>query len=244
VKRLRDLSALGVAALACGIALAACSSGGASAPTTTTSGPQTSTTTASAANQSASEIAAASKAAMLGLSSVHIVGAARSGGQNVGIVFTLTSTTSSGIFAFPSGALEVLVDGSSVYARGTQSFWSGTVGTPAAVAGLLAGRWVTGIPAGSTSQLTSSLNLASFIGSIFNDVTLTKGPTTTVLGQSAIPLIGSDGSTSYVAAEGTPYLLKVTGGSSAKGTIVLSRFNTATPPTVPTKAVNFATVSG
>jgi len=236
MRRARDLCAAAVVTITFGVVLAACSSGGSSTTASTTTSPTT--------NQTASEIAAASKAAMLSLSSVHVVGVVPSGGQRVAVNLTLTSSTSAGTFGIGGGALQVLVNGTTVYAMGTEGFWANTVGTPTAIAALLANKWVTGIPGTATSGLTSSLNLQSFINSIFNDVTLTKGPTTTVAGQSAIPLTGSDGSVGYVAAQGTPYLLKVTAGNSTtKGTLVLSQFNTAIPPAVPTNAVNFSTGS-
>jgi hypothetical protein len=236
--RARELGAAAAATITLSVALASCSSGGSSAETSTTT---TAATASQQSSQSASQIAAASRAAMQSLTSARVVGIVRTGGQNVQTNMILTSSTSAGTFAFGKSAIEVLVSGDTAYARANEAFWVST-GAPAAIAARLADRWVTGIPSAATSGFTSQLSLQSFVSSTFNDVTLTKGPTTTVGGQSAIPLTVTNGVVGYVAAEGTPYLLKVTGGTSTKGTLFIDEFNSARTPTVPANPLNFSSL--
>jgi hypothetical protein len=228
MRRTRDLRVAAVVTFAFSVALAACSSSSGSGE----------------ASKTASQIASNSKAAMSDLTSVRIVGTVPSSGQRVRVAMTLTQGTSSGTFALDGGAMQLIVSGSNIYVRANESFWVNTAGVPASVAPRIADKWVTGLPSSATSGLTSSLSLKGFISSTFNNVTLTKGPLTTVGGQSAIPLTGSDGSVGYVAAEGSPYLLKVSAGtSSTKGSVVFSEFNDAKAPKVPTDAVNISALS-
>jgi len=232
-------AALTVAAVAAlGGGLAACGSTG-----STGSSGSTSSTSSTGSSPSADALVASSVKAMQGLSSVRATGRIRSSGQDITIDWVLTPSISQGSFTTTKGSFQIVTSGSTVYMQADSAFWQ-SQGSGAAAA-LLAGKWVTGIPAADSKDLVSSFNLKQLMGSLGSSGTFTNVGTSSVNGQQAVAIRSSDGSTGYVAATGTPYLLKVVSpNNGAEGSVTLSEFGTAPVPTVPTGAVDLNTLAG
>jgi hypothetical protein len=110
--------------------------------------------------------------------------------------------------------------GDKLWLRGA-SFWKGTLG--AALAERIGDRWVL-VPdnvlaasGGSLSALTDMDGIASQIISPEPGADINKGPLASVNGVSAVQLTDAQaGSTLYVAADGTPYPLRLSPKQSGK----------------------------
>lgn len=187
------------------------------------------------------------EAAMKGLKSFHISGSVTDSGQKIGLDLVVESSgPGGGTMTMNGSSFQLVVNGSKIYFKGDQSFWQKVGGVNSSVAGLLAGKWVTGVPGSSDLQSFAQLtNVDSFVSGLAsgsdNGSSGSKGSVTTFHGQSALPIKSSDG-TAYVAASGKPYLLGLQGGS--QGSLTFDQFNSATAPSVPSNAVDFGNLSG
>jgi hypothetical protein len=187
------------------------------------------------------------EAAMKGLKSFHLSGSVTDSGQTIGLDLVLeNSGPGGGKMTINGSTFQLVVNGSSIYFKGDQSFWQKSGGVNASVANLLAGKWVTGVPSSSDlSGLAQLTNVANFVSGLSSGSASgsqgTKGSVATFHGQRALPIRSSDG-TAWVAATGQPYLLGLEGGSQAN--LTFDEFNSAPAPAVPTGAVNFGNLSG
>lgn len=233
------------AALALGGALAGCSSSSSSATTTTSgSSGSTASTGSSTTGVDATALAASTVKAMEGLTSFRAAGTVLSSGERLTVDLIVTPNSFKGTFTTSKGSFQIITIGSTVYMEGDQAGWAG-MGMPASMAPLLAGKWITGLPASTTSGLTGAFSTKQIFGSLGTSGAMTNVGTITVNGQQAVGLKGSDGSIGYVAATGTPYLLKaVSPNNGAQGSLTFSEFGTAPAPTAPANPVDLNSLAG
>jgi len=225
--------------LALGGGLAAC--GSSSSSGTTTTGASTPTTRTSA---DANALADSSYQAMKALGTFRVSGSLVTSGQNLTLDMVLNQNGLKGTFTTSKGTFHLITLASTVYMEADHGFWAAQ-GLPDTTAQLLAGKWLTGLPASATKDLANSFTISKVLGSLDASGAVTDVGTTTVAGQSAVALKGSDGSIGYVAATGTPYLLKVESpDNGAQGTLMFSEFGTAQAPTAPAGAVDFTSLVG
>jgi hypothetical protein len=236
----RSGAALTLAAvLALGGGLAACSSS--SSTGTTTTGASTATTGTTA---DATALAARCTEAMKALSTFRVTGSVVTSGQDLTVDMVLSQHGMQGTFTTSKGTFQIITITGTVYMEADHSFWA-SQGLPDASAQLLAGKWLSGLPASATQGLANSFTINQILGSLDSTGAVTDVGTSTIAGQSAIGLKGSDGSVGYVAATGTPYLLKVVSPhDGAQGALTFSEFGTATAPTAPTGAIDFSSLAG
>ncbi|HET6810100.1 MAG TPA: hypothetical protein VFH50_03750 [Acidimicrobiales bacterium] len=187
------------------------------------------------------------EAAMKGLKSFHIAGSVTDTGQTIGLDLVVeNSGPGGGKMTIDGSAFQLVVNGSKIYFKGDQSFWQKAGGVNASVAGLFAGKWVTGVPGSSDLEgLAQLTNVNSFVSGLASGsdsgTNATKGAVSTFRGQRALPIRSSEG-TAWVAATGKPYLLALEGGSQAN--LTFDEFNSAPAPAVPSNAVDFGNLSG
>jgi hypothetical protein len=105
---------------------------------------------------------------------------------------------------------------------------------------LLGGKWLqTSKDNKDFGSLAQLFNLANLVRAIQPQGSVHKGSITDVGGQSVIALTDSSGNgTLYVATSGPPYVIEIVSRSGESGTIKFNQYQSATPPTVPTGAVN------
>jgi hypothetical protein len=138
--------------------------------------------------------------------------------------------------------------GASVYFRAPDALWR-QYGS-AAVA-LLHGKWVK-LPAADQrfTELASSFDKDNFIAAMTSDGssqhTLRKVGTSSVGGVPATEYKSSDGSQIYLAATGSPVILKIEDPSRGGGTMTFSDYDKPYPfaPPAPSETVDFAKLEG
>lgn len=207
-----------VSALVAGLALVGCGDGDASqggAPAPTTNGVE---------QLSAAKILDRAKAAAVAAGSVHVSGEVVDDEDAVGIDVRFGADGSTGTMAVNGAELELLRVGADVYMKATGDTWDELTGRQG-VGELIADRYVK-VPAGDESfgNLTTFLNLESFIDDVLDPTgELAKGKTTQVRGTQAIGIVDTDkkdGGTLYVALTGEPLPLRIKGpAGSTKGAV-------------------------
>ena len=246
VRRRHTGAAVTVAAvLAFGGALTGCSSSSSSATTTTTgSSGTTSSTGSSTTAVDATALATSTVKAMQGLASFRAAGTVISSGERMIVNLVVTPNSFKGTFTTSKGSFQIISIGTTVYMEGDQAGWA-SMGMPASMAPLLSGKWITGLPASATNGLTGEFSTKQIFGSISSPGAVTDVGTYTVNGHQVVGLKGTDGSIGYVAASGTPYLLKVTSPhNGAQGFLKFSEFGTAPVPTAPANPVDLNSLAG
>ncbi|HEX6394407.1 MAG TPA: hypothetical protein VFZ97_13295 [Acidimicrobiales bacterium] len=182
-------------------------------------------------DKTAAQIFADAKTATSSLRSAHVVG--RFSGvalQSIDVV--VGQSVGGGSVAVGGQQISIFADQNSVYMKATPSAWLALSKDPKI--GRLGGHWAI-FPSGSAFYAQFGINsIQKLVDNTLNQdpKTLTKGPTTTVLGQKAIELHSPQGMI-FVAAKGPPYLLGLQGG----GAVAFTQFNTAAVPTAPQGAV-------
>jgi hypothetical protein len=211
--------------------------------------------TASAATgtaaESASQIVPAATAAMSGLKAVTIKGSGLDGKQPLSFdIMTSTDGDAQGSLSEQGSTISLIEVGSTGYLRANEKFYT-TSGLGKTAAAKVAGHWLYG---SSTTQpfssFTAFLDLKEFLTDLddgFTGSTFTKTGTAKVGGKPVVVVTGydakaKDGGRLYVAATGTPYILKeVSTGKGNTGTVTFSGFNQALTTTAPAGAVSAAT---
>jgi len=200
--------------------------------------------------ESASTIVAQATAAMTGLTSLTVKGSGLDGKQTLDLdVTTSTDGDAQGSLSEQGSTVALIEVGPTGYLRANQKFYT-TSGVSKALAATLAGRWLDGP---STNQLFSSftafLDLSKFVASFnggFAGSTFTKSGTAKVDGKRVVVVTGYDaqskvGGRLFIAATGTPYILKeVSTGKGNTGTVVFSGLDQTVATTAPAGAVSAA----
>lgn len=195
------------------------------------------------ASESPSAILKATSTAVQSLQSVHVQGSGADAGKLVGFDLTLKAGVgSTGSLSLNGDSIKVVILGGEVYINGSQAFWKAN--TSAAVAQLVAGKWLKGPSTGSFASFAEFGSLSKLFQTLFaSHGKLTKSAKTTVRGVSAIGLVDTtQGGTLYVAATGQPYPLEIVnrGKSSGGGTLSFTRFNAPVQITAPSGAINLS----
>jgi hypothetical protein len=185
-------------------------------------------------DKTAAQIFADAKRATSSLRSAHVVG--RFNGVALQSIDLLVGQTAGGGSVAVGGQqISIFADQNSVYMKATPAAWLALSKDPKIER--LGGHWAV-FPSSSAFYAQFGINsIQKLVDNTLNQdpKTLTKGPTTTVLGQKAIELRSPQGMI-FVAAQGPPYLLGLQGG----GAVAFSQFNTAAVPTAPQGAVRAA----
>ncbi len=173
------------------------------------------------------QILAASQVAADAAGSVHVSGAILSGSSPITLDLSLLANSGArGQLSQNGVSVEVIRIGQTLYVKGSEAFYRSLAG-PSATR-LLAGRWLKASASDKGfSSLASLTDLRTLVDTTFaNQGTLTKGPLTTIDGESAIAIGDrAKGGTIYVATTGLPYPIQVVGGAASAGTVTFDRWN-------------------
>jgi hypothetical protein len=193
-------------------------------------------------SKSASEILAASKAAADSASSVRVVGALSSGGTPITLNLRLVSGHGGRGQVSENGlSFELIVVNDTIYIKGSPSFYAHFGG--AAAAQLFQGKWLKApVSGGELASLASLTNFGKLLDqTLASEGALTKGPSSTVLGQPAIELRGPSRSGSlYVATTGQPYPIQIVKRGSETGHVSFTGWNQPVPLAAPAGAIDLS----
>jgi hypothetical protein len=131
----------------------------------------------------------------------------------------------------------VIVTGGAGYALLTPDILRALAGAPASCTGKC-GKYAM-VPPSQVASLVGSWSLAGEIQLLLQSLSgLRQAGTATVSGQRVVVLRGPDNEVLDVAATGTPYPVRITGGSAAEGTLIstYSQWNSVPPVDPPPPA--------
>jgi hypothetical protein len=247
--RLRSLAgSLATAGLTV-LLLAACgpdagtTSSAAGSATSTSSAPTTPAGNGEAA-KTGPQVAADAADALAGVSAVHMVGGGTSDGAPLSLDLHLQGSDVSGTLTMGGQPLEVISTAGQTYAKAPAAFWTSQE-VPASVARTLAGRWVL-MPAeaGSTFDDFSLTKLADDLRKPTDATWQPQVQTSTLDGKDVVVITQSDGSTTTVAATGTPYPLRSEDKGKDAGTVSLSDFGTPVTIAPPPSPLDLSKLGG
>jgi hypothetical protein len=184
--------------------------------------------------RSAATIVTQVKAALRSASSVHMAGKLRSKGTAVGLDISLIRSGGfSGFIQSGGTELNIVNTGKRVYIRVTSAFLK-IAHAPAGVCKRVCGKYIAAPPS-EAKTITGDFSMSELLGSVSGALPrYVKGGTTTIAGQPALALHGSDGSTLYVAATGTPYPLRAIAPKPTNaGQLDFSQWNAVPPIAAP-----------
>jgi hypothetical protein len=158
--------------------------------------------------QSAAIIVSQMKTAMLDATSVHLAGNLRSDGTAVGLDIAMDrSGAFSGSIDSAGTRLDIVDTSKRVYVKVTSAFLR-LSGAPASACQRACGQFVAA-PAALAQSIGGDFTMAKLLGSVRQALpSYVKSGRTTIAGQQALILHGSDGSMLYVAATGSRYPLQ------------------------------------
>ncbi len=194
------------------------------------------------ASKSPTEIVTASKNAAASASAVHVTGSLVSGGVPITIDLTLVSGEGGkGRISQNGLSFELIQVDGNAYISGSSSFYEHFAGAGAAK--LLQGKWLeASATTGSFASLGSFTDMHKLIETaLAQHGTLSKGATTTVAGQSAVPITDtSQSGTLYVATTGKPYPVQIAKSGAGGGSISFSGWDQPVKITAPTNAISLS----
>jgi hypothetical protein len=174
---------------------------------------------------------------------VHMVGTGTSDGQQVSLDLHLQDSDISGTVTMGGQPLELVSTGGRTYAKAAASFWTAQQ-VPASVARKLGGAWVL-LPAEAAAPFDFSLTkLADQLRKPEKTTWQPQVQKGTYQGQDVVVITESDGSTTDVAAIGTPYPLHSEDKGTDPGTVTLSDFGTKVAITAPPSPIDLAKLAG
>jgi hypothetical protein len=198
------------------------------------------------AAKSPSAIVAAARAAIGGVSTVHVYGSGIENGEPISLNLSLVAGRGGrGTVTENGAAFQLVVIGKTLYFEGSAAFWKKAGGGSAATA-LFAGRW---LKAPTTGQFASVVAFTS-IKSLFAELlapkgSLSKGALSTVLGQQVVPVTDhSDGGILYVAASGPPYPVELVGPATKHDVVVIDDIGKPVSLTAPPGAIDISQLTG
>jgi hypothetical protein len=177
--------------------------------------------------------------------SVRVVGSVKSDGGTVTLDLTLVSGRGgTGTIGIDGTRARIARVGNTAYIDGTAAFWR-RYGA-GALAGRLAGRWISG-PA--TSDEFGSLRSFTSIAGLYAEFTSSasgwrKQRMTTVRGTRAFTLIDSAGEVLTIAAVGAPYPLALRGGAGATGAVTFTGWGSSFAIAAPRGATPYTRLTG
>jgi hypothetical protein len=198
--------------------------------------------TAGTAGRSTDQLVAQMKAAVANAASMHLAGRVATSGKATALdLDVLRAGGISGSITQNGVPLELIGAAGKVYVKATPAFLR-ELRASAGICNLMCGKYVQ-MSGAAGSQLDGSLNMASLTRAFVTGLPReTRAGTTTVAGQQAVVLHGSDGSTLDVAAHGTPYPLRVIAPAGHHETLTFSQWNRVATPTAPpaSKVINLS----
>lgn len=223
------LAAVVIAASGCGGSAGLSPSSRSTSTSTSSSSPSE-----TAATRSAATIISQMKTAMLDARSVHLAGNLRSHGTAVGLDVSMDrSGAFSGSIDNEGTRLDIVDTSKRVYVKVTSAFLK-LSGAQASACQRACGKFVAA-PAGLANSIGGDLTMEKLLGNVRQALpSYVKAGMTTITGQQALVLHGSDGSTLYVAATGTRYPLRaVAAKPDNAGALDFSEWNAVPAITAP-----------
>lgn len=196
-------------------------------------------------HKTANEILADARAASEKASTVRIVGQVAESGSVTKFNLVAGHAQGGGTLTESGSTFDVVLHSPKVYLKADKATW--TKLENAAVAGLLANRWLQTTTANKEFvDLVQLVDIRGLISQLSPSGKLVKGATTTFDGQSAIPLEdrGQAQGTLYVAATGAPYILGLVGSGADKGTLRFDKYGSAAVPKAPSGSLNLDQLEG
>ncbi len=201
-------------------------------------------------SKSGKEILAASKAAAVGASSVHVVGKSSQGRLTLAIDLSLTRNGGRGQVSFPGLDFEVIRIGDTVYVKGSPVFYSRVGAIIGKTLQVPAGTWLKGsVTRSALSQLVAFTDRASELDRLLSSPgSVTKGASTTVNGQKVIELKEATKvykGVLYVATTGKPYpVALVKSGGKERGRTTFSGWDEEVSLSAPSPVVDVDSLTG
>jgi hypothetical protein len=198
--------------------------------------------TAGTTGRSTDQLVAQMKTAVRDAASMHLAGRVTTSGKSTALdLNVLRAGGLSGSITQNGVPLDLIGTAGKVYVKATPAFLR-ELRASAGVCALMCGKYVQ-MSGSAGSQLDGSLNMASLTRAFVTGLPkMTRTGTTTVAGQQAVVLHGSDGSTLDVAAHGTPYPLRVIAPAGHHESLTFSQWNRVATPTAPpaSKVINLS----
>jgi hypothetical protein len=191
--------------------------------------------------KSAAQIFAGAQSAMAHASSFHVLGHIDFNGTAESLNLSLSRHGGGGSLEVSGATMQIVVAAGTVYIKADEKSWL-ILTKSQSIAQLVADRWIkapeTNADFASFAELTITQRFVGQLMSGSGKLTKLAG-TTRVDGREAVVLADSGGNKVYIAATGTPYLLRVSGqGGSSSGSLNFSDFGTAPMPAVPVHAIS------
>jgi hypothetical protein len=198
-------------------------------------------------SRSAATIIGQMKTAMNDATSVHLAGAVAHSGSTVGINVSLTrSGDLAGSIGTGGVTLDLVEAGHLVYIKANSDFLK-IARVPTTLCPKLCGKYMEA-PASQAKTMTGDISMSKLFGDLLSSLPhFARAGSTTIAGQQALVLHGSDGSTLDVAANGAPYPLRAIAPKSAKaGEITFGEWNAVPAITAPPagQVVNLSQLTG
>jgi len=186
--------------------------------------------------KSVGEIFAAARSAMLHVKNFHVEGSVPS----LKMDLSLSGTGDGGSVTTDGATLDIVVARKTIYIKADAKSWQKLTGN-ASIAKELANKWIKA-PANTPNykDFADLTIIKDFMGQFFSsDQGLAKVSGTEVVnGEKAFELSDGQGDSVYIADQGPPYVLQVTGGGSQGGALNFSDFGDAPIPAVPASAIS------
>jgi hypothetical protein len=192
--------------------------------------------------KSADEIVTEANTAAKEATSVHVHGAAESGGSPLEIDMHLVAGEGGAGHLVANGlSFDMVRIGDKAYFKGDDEFWRQFGG--AAAVELLRDRWLEA-PAttGDLASFAPLTDITQLFEALLGDHgTLEKGEETKIGDEPAIAVTDTtQGGTLYVATTGKPYPLQVEGGTDSPGTISFDEWDEPYDLTAPTDTIDIS----
>jgi hypothetical protein len=198
------------------------------------------------ASKSPSAIVAAARAAIGGVSTVHVSGSGIENGEPISLNLSLVAGKGGrGTVSENGVGFQLVVIGKTLYFEGSAAFWKKAGGGSAAAA-LFAGKWLKAPTTGEFSSVVAFTSPKSLFAELLAPKgSLSKGALTTVLGQQVVPITDhSDGGVLYVAATGPPYPVELVGSSKKHDVVVINDIGKPVSLTAPPGAIDISKLTG
>lgn len=198
------------------------------------------------ASKSADQIYADAKIATESASSVHVSGRIMSGSETLGLDFVDSSVRGGGTISFDGASVALILSGTKVYFKGSVATMTQLSDGNRAAGQLLGGRWLQTTTGNKDfGSLATLFELPKLIAEIKPHEPLKRDPVSTIDGQSVVGVTDTlRKGTLYVDTSGPPYMVEIIGGPKDPGTITFDHYGSATPPAVPTGAINLDQLEG
>jgi hypothetical protein len=194
------------------------------------------------ASKSASEILAASRAAAVSASSVHLVSSSKVSRAKLAVDARMAEKQGHSKVSLLGIAFEAIRTESTLYLKGNRFFDARLEATLGVT--VPSGMWLKGSSTGSLAQIGSFTNPKHELSIILGARgTLTKGPRTTINGQPAIELNETTKlatTTLYVAMTGKPYPIETRKLGRETGKTTFTGWNQPVYVTAPSNAVDIS----